>query len=495
MGLKRLISLVAPALLALAALGQLRSLAEAASARLPPHEPAIIYTVNTTSDSPDNNLSDGACHDLLNGKCSLRAAVQQLDHDSGGTINLPADIYPLSDDADGDLQLQKDIHIDGAGQNDTVIQGGPAWAHRILRVQDGAQVFLGDVALSGGHVPTQNGGGLDVVSGTVTLDGVSVINNEAAVGGGIFNGGVLVVLAADITANVALTDGGGIFNAALLGVSPNLTLNSDQLNQNSALSGGGLYNLGLTAVVASTFDGNSAKVGGGIINGGSGTLSLQRSTVSNNIAYADSGGGVYNLGTTALVEAINSTFSGNTARLQGGGLDNEQGTIDLSSVSVVSNTANTADSPSGGGGGLRNFAGNAFVLRDSLVALNQDPHLNGRDCLGQFDSQGYNLVQNLDLCAFGGNPTGNVIGPADPKLSSFGLHGGVTGTWGLQLGSPAIDAGNPAGCRDRHNNILALDQRGATRPADGNGDGVARCDIGAFELILAPRAYLPLMLR
>ena len=48
-------------------------------------------------------------------------------------------------------------------------------------------------------------------------------------------------------------------------------------------------------------------------------------------------------------------------------------------------------------------------------------------------------------------------------------------------GSPAIDAGNPSGCRDNAGMLLPTDQRGFARPADGNNDGTVRCDIGAYE--------------
>ncbi|MCI0394415.1 MAG: hypothetical protein L0332_35025 [Chloroflexi bacterium] len=41
-------------------------------------------------------------------------------------------------------------------------------------------------------------------------------------------------------------------------------------------------------------------------------------------------------------------------------------------------------------------------------------------------------------------------------------------------GSPAIDIGDPDTCP-------ITDQRGEHRPADGDGDGHAICDIGAFE--------------
>jgi hypothetical protein len=52
----------------------------------------------------------------------------------------------------------------------------------------------------------------------------------------------------------------------------------------------------------------------------------------------------------------------------------------------------------------------------------------------------------------------------------------------LLTGSPAIDAGNPAAPGSTALACPATDQRGVARPQDGNSDGQAVCDIGAFEL-------------
>ena len=60
-------------------------------------------------------------------------------------------------------------------------------------------------------------------------------------------------------------------------------------------------------------------------------------------------------------------------------------------------------------------------------------------------------------------------------------NGGPTQTHALVAGSPAIDAGNPGGCLDNSGALLQTDQRGFPRNVDGNGDGTARCDIGAVE--------------
>lgn len=46
-----------------------------------------------------------------------------------------------------------------------------------------------------------------------------------------------------------------------------------------------------------------------------------------------------------------------------------------------------------------------------------------------------------------------------------------------------VDAGDPTGCTDG-TTTLSYDQRGSaySRTQDGDGDGVATCDIGATEL-------------
>jgi hypothetical protein len=71
------------------------------------------------------------------------------------------------------------------------------------------------------------------------------------------------------------------------------------------------------------------------------------------------------------------------------------------------------------------------------------------------------------------------LSTVDPKLGSLKLNGGFTKTHALRPGSPAIDAGSNDRCP-------ATDQRGVGRPRDGNGDGAAICDIGAYEASTSP---------
>jgi hypothetical protein len=64
---------------------------------------------------------------------------------------------------------------------------------------------------------------------------------------------------------------------------------------------------------------------------------------------------------------------------------------------------------------------------------------------------------------------------ADPRLEPLGDYGGPTDTLRPLGTSNAVDAGIDAGCP-------SVDQRLGARPADGNGNGQRRCDVGAHEL-------------
>src|SRR5262249_50852337 len=101
-------------------------------------------------------------------------------------------------------------------------------------------------------------------------------------------------------------------------------------------------------------------------------------------------------------------------------------------------------------------------------------------------------ANNFNLFGTDGNAgvSGFTPGPTDivPSVSLAQIlaplsnNGGPTQTHALVAGSPAIDAGNPSGCRDNAGVLLQTDQGGFIRLDDGNFDGTSRCDIGAYEL-------------
>lgn len=121
--------------------------------------------------------------------------------------------------------------------------------------------------------------------------------------------------------------------------------------------------------------------------------------------------------------------------------------------------------------------GDAHNAANSIISGNIDnsPDASHPDCSGTLLSQGYNLIGDTSGCFIGGDISGNLTG-VDPLLGPLQDNGGPTFTHALLPGSPAINAGNPAGCTDHLGNSLLTDQRGMPR--------VGRCDMGAYEAML-----------
>jgi hypothetical protein len=88
---------------------------------------------------------------------------------------------------------------------------------------------------------------------------------------------------------------------------------------------------------------------------------------------------------------------------------------------------------------------------------------------GGIVSSGYNLDSG-NSCGFAA--TGDMVN-TNPNLAALADNGGPTPTHALNTSSPALDHGT---C------TVTTDQRGATRPMDGDADSTAACDVGAFEL-------------
>ena len=94
------------------------------------------------------------------------------------------------------------------------------------------------------------------------------------------------------------------------------------------------------------------------------------------------------------------------------------------------------------------------------------------------------------LCHFTDDHTRVAV---SPQLQPLANNGGPTPTMALGPGSAALDAANPAGCAKPGGGLLLADQRGLPRHADGNRDGTARCDMGAYEVQL--ELFLPVLRR
>jgi hypothetical protein len=224
-----------------------------------------------------------------------------------------------------------------------------------------------------------------------------------------------------------------------------------------------------TRIVNSTISDNGGWMGAGGLNAGSKTLVLN-STISNNEAGGfpnrewPKPGGVF---ARTGAKIINTTISGNSG-YDVGGIVAESG-VEIINSTIVDNSLESIGSTSPIAGGLSGDV----TLVNTLIANNSD----APDCSGNLTPSSTNNLVSDGSCGV------NVI-TGDFHFGPLADNGGPTHTHALLPGSSAIDAGDYHYCSVP--DVNGLDQRGAPRPQDGDGDGVSACDIGAFELGDAP---------
>ncbi len=191
----------------------------------------------------------------------------------------------------------------------------------------------------------------------------------------------------------------------------------------------------------STINGNrtQSSMGGGIVQGGNGKLSVINSTITDNRVsgtYA-MGGAVYVNG-SGMASFTNATIANNTANWQAGGIFGASN-VTLKNTILANNIALN-------GGNTWNIKHNCF-----------QPMTNGGN--------------NIQFPKPTDAPCTSGIMIADPKLVAVKNNSGPTLTRALSSGSAASRKGS--GCP-------AVDQRGIARPKPAG----TSCDIGAYEAAL-----------
>lgn len=472
---------------------------------------AIGGAVYNTSGFSIGNLTLNACV-LANNGATLRGGAianeRVAQNDANLTVNNGTVTSDLHDNTASDGSgggLGGGIYNTGtATLNGTLLRNNAAG-------KDGGGIYnTGSTTAQSGTVIGQdtsnrntagrNGGGV-YNSGSFTLDGSSASFNLALEGGGVYTaGGTLQVqngsnISTNSAAGLSGTGGFGGGIRASLTAGGTVAIDHSTIAENSAKdtgsvngSGGGLYletadagTVIMTLTDSTVGGGNSARLGGGIsFSGPAGsstrTLLVTRSTLSGNLAAVTGGGGVYNA--QGVVTLVNSTVSGNTAPAgSGAGIFSDGGngaSTRLANVTVASNTSQS----NGGGLHVTGATLQSVLLKNSLLAKNS-PSDCSQEVASSIGSQGYNLADDssCNLIAIGDKPN------TDPNLGSLASNGGPTQTHALPAGSQALDMADPSGCTDFSLVLLTTDQRGSTRPSDGDSNGSIICDMGAFELL------------
>ena len=345
--------------------------------------------------------------------------------------------------------------------------------------------------IDGGRVGTvvmfrTNEGRNSVLSGFTITKGASY-NNYQNLGISDSNGGGINISNASptvsrdiITGNAACSRGDGIaaeFSSALI--------QGNTISNNGCASGDG----------------------GGIYVGGAGSVQIIGNTISGNFFDLGGNGAGITLDDAGTPTIENNTISGNRAlgaASQGGGIwiVNDSDALIVQNL-IVNNAAGSGGiSPGGLGGGIYFYVpsgGRGPFLINNTIANNPAAQASGVYADG-YDSQSQ-LINNLiigiygypalvcngpppvvqfnDALSSGGNGFDGIcagMAGANGNISAAPLFLNAASNFHVQPGSPVIDAGNSGAP-----NLPATDLDGNPRIGDGNNDGTAIVDLGAYE--------------
>lgn len=426
---------------------------------------------------------------------------------TGNSIEFGSSAFLLAD--------SKSLTIDGAGHGITIARDPSQPAFRLFDIDSTSTLTLRGLTLRNGLAQggSSNGGGGALGAGgmafnqgvltidSCTLDGNSAHGGRGGSGTGAASGG------AGVGQDATSTNGGGPNGGA-----------AGAPGRNGGFGGGGGFDDGSGGFGGGGSKGTSGDTGGfGGGGGGNGT----NITSTGGFGGGHSGGGGGNLvpvggsgggmggaifndaGTLTLTNATlygNSAIGGNATggnfataggngSGMGGAIFNYAGTLSLSFVTLSANSTSTGTGGIGGkadGGAIYSYgdfncgvsdgnscpAGNpaTLTLANSIAARSvgatNDVVVDSTGGISTSSGAGNLIMKQSGF-------SGTMVSSADPKLGSPTPYPLAPPTLPIPATSPAYN-GAPS-CMDAKGQVVALDERGVSRPQS------ASCDIGAYE--------------
>src|SRR5437868_2805018 len=386
-----------------------------------------VWTITLAAALPPLNTSSGSSNLSINGPGADKLTVQR-NPNYGPPVSAPLLQFRIFNVTTSGMASISGMTItNGSVFSQTDYLGGGIQNYNAGTVSLTNCVLKNNQAgrwtdFRGNFGPYALGGGIaNRAGGTVNITSSTLDNNQGDYGGGIYNSG-------NGTINVSNSNIGGGFGFG-----------------NSAAVGGGIYNDGIINVTGTTFGNNSADSGGGIYNNG--TLTITGSTFDSNQCTED-GGGIYNTD-TAAVSVSNSTFYFNfTSGIDSSRSASGGAVFNANALSVFDSTF-TLNHVGGygsriGGGGIFNESGataaiKSSIFSDNYIEVGAQSVVGGNDLYGSFTSRGFNLIGSTDGNT--GFTARTDLTSADPKfeLDSSNLpnlkdNGGPTDTIALVCG-------------------------------------------------------------
>ena len=438
-----------------------------------------LTTATITNNSVSANLgtTSAGFFSALNASITVNSSTFTLNKANGTTATGGGGAFGVS--------TSTTLNITGSTFTDnTAVSGGAiriASATAVVTV--GTSVFNSNVGtISGGAIDATTAANLQISNSTFTANVGSATGTTGTGGALKLAGGTITINTSTFDQNRAIgASGGAIFNDG----GGSVTITASTFSKNTSGSQGGAIMGNSSAAITirgTTFSQNTTDTNGGAVAVQSGAYTIESTTFVNNYAGTSAGGFWW---TTGSVTINNSTFSQNTAAgfsTVGGGaiLGTFSTTLTINNSTIVNNVA-----PYGLGGGIRRGTTSVTtnIFTSTIIAGNSDStglndiNFNNATTIGG----GANFVSVADVGNFtldtgsGANVTGTFNSAKDPLLTPLGNYGGPTLTHKLIAGSQAINAGKLNG--------QATDQTGASRPGDPN------VDIGAVEgFLVLPQA-------
>jgi hypothetical protein len=371
--------------------------------------------------------------------------------------------------------------IDAAAAGDTVRVGPGTYNERIdFR---GKTIVVESTGGAAATIIQPNGDVGPIV--TMSLSGAQApVLRGFTIRGGVSDlwaGGIYISGGSPVIADNVVTGNAGCLGGGITVQFSNATIRSNTITNNtmplcSGGNGGGIRIAGAAAaqVLGNIISGNTSDTdGGGIALFAAGQPTITGNVIRANVAESGIGGGIslYNW-SDALI--TNNIITSNRASRGGGiGWLVGQGTT---GPRVINNTLALNTAPQGSAVFAEGYDAAARLVNNVMFSVGDAWTI---ECAALYDP-GPPVIRHNDVFNIGGpgvyggacadhtGLNGNIS--ADPLFVSATGH-----DFHLQRSSPAIDAGESSGAP-----IVDID--GESRPADGDGDGVARVDVGADEV-------------